>query len=491
MTDRTLGFDLAHAITWLGDNQWTCPKGLNPLLNLTDYYNLRLKNDAPIVLALRSWPDQAIINYYRREGLSPAAQEHLADLLRTAENHNITSHVLSFLRQTGCDSPAIREPLTQIALDNNRQPRLRIDATERLASVEPATDTFLILAANEEPTIRDHAFRHLVKQQHRETIQRALATLTDDALRAGEVQIPDSTPLDWIASISAAFAINNLRTLRNRTLNLNLWRVTTLVTSTIAKINKTQGATISRQQLAQTPPTWQQRYRQEAENLERAARIEAVQQTPFDQVIRKLKGATSMIRIKVWCEGPTDRPIFGALFTELGEPEIAETLDSVGGWPHLIAKKEPERWYDGCRQAVIIMDGDVGRKLRKDNRPLTEPAKQLEKRFANHPITLHVLQRYGIENYLPQQACETVLGRDLTLYFPIPHYRKIEEHFCETQPFWRRWLNRLRWQKQPSFYHKNLNEKVAKHLAMADIQGTDLAAILADIKQRAQESRQF
>jgi hypothetical protein len=126
-----------------------------------------------------------------------------------------------------------------------------------------------------------------------------------------------------------------------------------------------------------------------------------------------------MIRIKVWCEGSTDRPIFRKLFTEIGETEIAETLDFVGGWANLLSEQEPGRWLDGCRQAIIIMDGDEGRKLKKPKRPLTQPAKDLQHRFANHPLKLKVLERYGIENYLPQHAYERVLGRNLSTYFPI------------------------------------------------------------------------
>jgi hypothetical protein len=490
VTDELVSLDLARSITWHTENTWTQPRGLNPLLDMTDYYNLAIANDVPVVLALRAWPHKAISNYYRRVGLTTAAQEQLEELLRQAEN-NITSHAISFLRDTGYDTPAIRELLKHIALDTAKPPQLRIDATERLTSLEQATDTLLTLMRDQVTAIRDHAFRHLVKAQHQATIRQALATLTDDALRAGEVQIPNSTPLDWIGNITATFAINDLRTLRQRTLRLTLWRVTTLVTATMATIDKTIAARTITQQLPHTPPAWQLHFVQEADKLERAARLEAVQQTPFDTIIRKLKGATSMISVKVWCEGPTDRPVLRKLFREIGENDIAATMDFVGGWASLLSEHEPEHWLDGCRQAVIIMDGDVGRKLKKKNRPLTDQARQLNNRFANHPITLHVLERYGIENYLPQHAYETILGRDLSTYFPIPHDKKIEEHFREPQPCWRRCLNWVRRRKQPSFYQKHLNEQAAKHLAMADVEGTDLAAILNNVKQRAEDARQF
>ncbi len=491
ITDTLVGFDLAHSITWQNENRWTHPRGLNPLLHLADYYHLHLTDDVPLVLALRSWADEAISNYYQREGFTPAAQEQLTELLRAGENQNIKSHVLTFLRQTGHDTPAIRELLTQIALDTTQPPQLRIDATERLATLAPATETLLTLATDQELAIRDHAFRHLVKQQHQGTIRRALATLTDDALRAGEVPIPNTSPLYWIAKITAGFAIDDLRDLRVRTLALELWRVTTMVTSTIANIDKTRAVAIIRQQLPRTPQAWQQHYAQEADKLARAARIDAVQQTPFDAIIRKLKGATSMIRIKVWCEGSTDRPVFRQLFTELGESDIAETMGLIGGWPNLLVETQPERWLDGCRQAVIIMDGDNGRKLTSKNQPLTDVAKQIDRRFANHPFKLCVLRRYGIENYFPRHACEAVLQNDLTRYFPIPPHKKIEAHFVEPQPCWQRVLNRVRGRKQPSFYRKGLNEQVAKHLTMNDVQGTDLTDILAEIKQRAEEARQY
>jgi hypothetical protein len=80
--------DLANSIRWTSENQWTHPNWLNPLLDLTDYYNLQLANDTTIVLSLRSWPDQAISNYYRKHGLSGPAQDILANLLGTPEHES-------------------------------------------------------------------------------------------------------------------------------------------------------------------------------------------------------------------------------------------------------------------------------------------------------------------------------------------------------------------------------------------------------------------
>ncbi len=490
INDTLVTFDLAHSVTWQTENSWTHPRGLQQLLQLTQTYALRLTNDVPIVLALRSWPENTIIGYYRREGLSAAALDQITNLLLNGENDNITRHALTFLRETNISTPPIDDAVTRIALDPARTLGLRTEAVERLAAQPAATQAMNTLANDNDPAMAEKAFRHLIKLQDRATISGALATLTDEQLRSGESPVPDSSTLDWIGDIAAPFAVDNLKRLRERTLRLNLWRASSIITGTLTKIDKPRAASIMREQLPYTPEGWQAHLREEAAGLERAARVESAQHAPFDYVIRKLKGATSMIRIKVWCEGSTDRPIFRKLFNEVGETEIAETLDFVGGWPNLLSEHEPQRWLDGCRQAIIIMDGDEGRKLKKNNRPLSQQAKDLQRRFANHPVRLEVLERYGIENYLPQHAYETVLGRNLSGYFPLPD-KKIEEHFREPQPLLQRIINTLRKRTTPSFYQKRLNEQVATHLTAADIDGTDLARIINDIHAAAETARQY
>jgi hypothetical protein len=177
------------------------------------------------------------------------------------------------------------------------------------------------------------------------------------------------------------------------------------------------------------------------------------------------------------------------LFNDVGETEIAATMDFVGGWPNLASEREPERWLDGCREAVIIMDGDVGRKLTKRSEPLTDLAKEIDRRFDGHALRLRVLRRYGIENYFPLRAYETVLQRDLRKYAPIPTDKAIEKHFVEPQTWWQKWMNRLRKKPAASFYRKQQNADVATLLTFADIEGTDLAEILREIHQQAEDAR--
>jgi len=487
VTNTLVEFDLAHSITWESPNQWRHPRGLEPLLNVADVYQLRLTDDVPVVLALRSWPYPAIANYYRRYGLSHAAAEQLARLLDPAENDNVASHVFGFLRTTGHDDPGVRAKLARVALDTTRTPQVRLGAMGCLARNDTAT--LLILATDQDESLRGQAVRHLIEQQHQPTIHNALTIITDAVLQGAEVPFPNDSPLDWIGNITQPFAIEDLRRLRRRTLGLTLWRVTSLVTSTLAEINKMRAAAIIRDQLADTPEAWRQHFTQEADKLQRAARIEAAQATPFDEIIRRLKGATSMILLKVWCEGPTDRPVFAKLFTELGEQEIADTLDFVAGWPTALSEHQPDRWLDGCRQAIMILDGDRGRKRTKPEE-LSDDAKKLQRRFAKYPLQLKILRRYGIENYFPRHAIETVLGRQLPdAYFPIPFDVGIEDHFREPQAWWQRLRNFLCRRKPRGYYGKHLNERTAQHVTLADIAGTDLATILNEIKQAADALR--
>ena len=146
----------------------------------------------------------------------------------------------------------------------------------------------------------------------------------------------------------------------------------------------------------------------------------------------------------------------------------------MGGWPNLLSKADPERWLDGCQEAVIVMDGDMGRHLRKSKKPLTQEARKAKRMLRGYPIRLHVLKRYGIENYFSQRACEKLLQRDLNAYFPIPDHVSIRKHFCEPPSC-----------QSGSFYHKGLNDQIAQFLQLEDIANTDLGLILDSIKEQA------
>lgn len=482
--------DLATRITWISDNQLTLPNWLQPLLKLTDYYTLQLPNDVPLVLALRAWPESAVSHYAQIHGLSPAAQTALVNLLDDA-NDNITGNALSFLRDAEINDPQITESVQNVVTATQRDPHVRNAAIDLLPIADDTNALLAPLAQDTSELVSAHTFRILIKAQHRPTISKALGNLKDADLKAAEKPIPESTDIDWIGDIRTAEVHDELRKLRLRTLGLQLWRCTNLCTAAIANYDQQLAAKTIRNQLPNTPPDWREFYQQEATKLERTARINVAQTTSFDDVIKKLKGATSMISVKVWCEGLTDRPIFRRFLRDIGEDELANAIAPIDGWGKLQAEKEPWHYLDGCKEAIIVMDGDNGRHLHKRKKPYTTEAKEIFKRFEGYRITLYVLERYGIENYFTQAACEAVLHRDLTAYFPMPEHAKAQEHFSDPKPYWPRWINQFRRRQPVPFYRKGLNEEIAKHLSLADIAGTDLEAVIKAIKQQAEEARQY
>jgi len=345
-------------------------------------------------------------------------------------------------------------------------------------------------------TVRSTAFEGLISRQHRPTIERSVARLLNDEqeLRRGEVPMPNQTPLDWIAKIRADFALPRLIELRERALRLELSTVTQLLSNTIGTINRPELVRVIRQQLNVTPPNWHRWQLSQAVEQERTAAIEEGQHTPFDEVIKKLKGATSLNRLKVMCEGSTDIPVFDELVSQAGEvPEIV--FGDVGGWSGL-RNKDPDFLLLGSKAVIVVMDGDEGRRLSSPDQPLTDAAQEEQKRLANHGIEVHVLRRYGIENYFPQAAVERVLGMDLSGYFPVPEHIPFTEHLSQDKKgLWyrfRRWaaskLDLKMPQPRQPLYSKSRNRDVANFIALnTDLRGTDLFELINLIANRARD----
>lgn len=309
--------------------------------------------------------------------------------------------------------------------------------------------------------------------------------------------MPNQTPLDWIAKIRADFALPRLIELRERALHLELSSVTQLLSNTIGKINRRELVRVIRRQMNSTPANWHRWQQSQAIEQERTAVIEEAQQTPFDEVVKKLKGATSLNRLLVLCEGPTDIPVFQELVGQVGEvPEII--FDHVGGWSGL-RQKDPNVLLLVSKAVIVVMDGDEGRKLSKRNRPLTDMAREQQKRLARCGIDVRVLQRYGIENYFPQGVIERVIGMDLSAFFPVPEDTPFTEHLSlDNKGLWyrfRQWVAQKLDLKMPPpqrpLYSKSQNQAVAKLMALnADLAGTDLCEIVSSIARRARDLRE-
>jgi hypothetical protein len=497
ISEELLRFDLEKNITHSGTS-WTSPTWLHPLLEIVGHYSLQLPDDSTLVLALLAWPENSITEYYQKHGFTEKARGVLKQILARGTNHpHVITNFLAFLESAKYPCDELLPELKRIATDSGLESYMRTRAVGLIGTVgDPKGLLEELRATTGDSGVARTSFLLLVERQDRATIERALSTLAADdaALIAGENSSGDISPSDWIGTIRESFAWKKLVDIRAKSLALELPNLAQMTTDALKRIDPNQLPQVIRDQLSKAPASWRRRQQMLAVEYEREARLMRARSTPFEVVIAKLKGSTSMITLKVWCEGVTDRPIFRALFQELGEERIADTLDFVGGWPQLIAEREPERWLDGCRRAVIIMDADNGRNLTKPKRPETNMAKEIRRRFAAFPIDLNVLQRYGIENYFPQTACEKVLGRDLSSYFPIPETTPIEDHFIERSRFRNRvkiWLQKMLRRKigksQNQFFFKNRhNGQIAQHLTLADIAGSDLEEIVTAISKEAQ-----
>lgn len=484
---------LEHSVIWHGDTL-TLPAALPLILKLIHRYELTIDPDTPLIYATASWDEKAVADYAVRVGLSPAARHLVETMLAHPQSQRALAGVIGFVRDSGLWSDAIQTALVQTVRDPVEM-YCQIDALHLL--VQHGAESALLeeVATNATSAeLRETAFRFLVERQHRATIERALSRLLENEplLRDGETGHPLETPLAWIAKIRSDFAIPKLTELRGKTLDFELPRVCGLVTETLAHINRAEAARIIANQIRRAPAAWQQAQKFIATEQERTAKIERIQNTPFEIILSKLKGATSIQRLKVWCEGSTDVPVFQALLAQI--PDVPEVLfDFVGGWPNLVAK-DPHSFEHGCKEALIVMDGDQGRRLARSARPLTQLARDQLRRLVGLPVELHVLQRYGIENYFPQTAFETVVRRDLTPFFPIPHHVAVTEYLKDGAPLWwqriRRFLiSRLHLKLKltgQSLYAKTANQRIAQLVVLdRDLSGTDLAAIVRLIAERA------
>jgi hypothetical protein len=496
---RQLGrLDLEHTVEWRDNSLWQ-PQVLPLLLEIVERYELHIDPDEPLVFAAMSMDRNIAANHYRRFGFTDHAKQTLERLLGRAPSNQALNELIRFVENAGIWSDGIAEAMRAVVRDPANKDKEYVQVTALNLLMQHSVDDDFVSQVYRDGTstsLRSAAFEGLISRQHRPTIERSLGRLLNDELelRRGEVPMPNQTPLDWIAKIRADFALPKLIELRAQALRLQLATVTQLLSNTIGAINRRELVRVIRQQLDVTPPNWHRWQMSQAIEQERTATIEEAQRTPFDSVIKKLKGATSLNRLKVFCEGANDIPVFDELVAQAGEaPEII--FGDVGGWPGL-RNKDPEFLLLGSRAVIVIMDGDQGRELSKQDRPLTDVAQEQENRLARHGIDLYILRRYGIENYLPRQAVERVLGVDLSAYFPVPDHVPFTEQLSEDNKGLRyrlrRWMALKLDLKMPQprrpLYSKAQNRDVAKLINLeADLAGTDLFQIVQSIVQRARE----
>lgn len=469
--------DLGHSIAWKGETLWM-PNILGLLLQLVDRYALPVTPDELMIFPAMGVNYKVALTYYQRFGLSGRATRTLERLLTSPPSERALEGLVGLVRDSGFSTDATIAVLRTIAADSARGSRLRAEVVGFLAQRGVPNGFFVDLRADSQPEIAGRALEVLAERGDRKTIERELARLlgSDAALLAGEGAVPGSSPLSWIAKVRADFAWKKLKALRERALRLQLRRVTNLLTDCLAQISYARTAQLIVRQLDSTPLAWRREMQRLVIDYELAARLDQAQRTPFEVVLQKLRRSTSASKLLVALEGPTDVPVFEALIAQV--PGVTEiSFDFVGGWSALV-RKDPTSFLRGAKCAIVVMDGDNGRRLNESGRPLTQLAMAQAKRLTEVGVELRVLERFGIENYFPRRALEAVLQRNLSSYFPLPHDVPIRDHLSEGGD---EGLRR-------TFYSKDHNVQVAANLELErDLAGTDLHFIVHNIAQKAVE----
>lgn len=474
---RLLVLDLSRTIFYGEHGSWHQPPELQTLLRVVDHYELRMDRDETLVLTMKAWPGATITNHYKRFGFSTEAADLFLEFVRGShERRTPHENVLAFLEATDFTWLTFTDDLLRFVRDPESG-HLGARALTVLVKRGVSTNILIECVRSDNESIRDIAFGELVKRQHRPTISRALAELMDsaDSLRDANVGPPLDGPAAWIEGINSEWAWDDLAKLRRLALRNALVYVCDMVTTKLRKLDVARLAKTVRAQLVDAPETWRARQSAFALECERDGLILAAQSLPFDRVLTLLKRSTSLISLKVYVEGSTDAPFYARFLKEIGEPDLAERIDVVGGWPNLL-NRPVDRWLDGCREAVIVMDGDKGREYGKPKLRYSSDARLAFRKFKHHPIHLFVLERYGVENYFTQAAVEGVTSLNLAGKWPLPIDKAVKDYLTDSSG--------------GSFYSKGRNADVASRMSISDIESTDLGRILRRIAELASRMRQ-
>ncbi len=305
-----------------------------------------------------------------------------------------------------------------------------------------------------------------MRRQHRPTIERRLSQLLNDPnlLASGEVDFPDTSPLDWIGNIRLPEVWKKLQKLRAIALQLGHSRLVGALTGAMAKIDEARLAASMAGQVAQAPKAWQPWQQTRVLESRQRARLAQAQSTEFRMVVAQLQKRSTTKLLKIWCEGVTDLPALRSFVKkQIGERDDV-VFQPIGGWGELSNPNWPlERLWDGCLDVLVIADGDNGRDWSHPDRPLSDAGKALMKRLEAVGITGFVLKRYGLENYFSKRAVEAVLGSAVAHSFPL----------ADDAPA-----------HGITGYSKDSNGGIGERMSHDDLKGTDLYDVLAELERR-------
>jgi hypothetical protein len=454
-------------IEWAGDNSCSIPWLLAGLLILIHRYRLRLANDVPLIRSLNGLRGEAAELHVRQYGLTQAGRLELEKMIAdTALNASALDTVLHFVRATQLWTNGIAAALCDRALS----PDLRVQGAALFTLFEFRQSTGILadLASQKVTRMPDSLFNELVKRQHRPTIERRLPQLigTPSLLAAGEVDYPNTSPLDWIGEIREPEVWNKLQKIRGLALDNGYFRVVGTATAAMAAIDEERLIGNMAIQLRRAPKAWRPWQQTGILESRQRVRLALARTTSFKKVVSKLQMKSTQKRLKIWCEGVTDLPALrGFIERTIGERDDV-VIQPIGGWSELGNPDFPlERLWDGCLDILLIADGDNGRDWSRPERPLSPVGAALIKRLEALGVTGFVLQRYGLENYFSKAAVQAVLGPAVAQHFPLADDAKGAD--------------------VPG-YSKGRNGEIAAAMTLDDLRGSDLHFILQEIKQRVE-----
>lgn len=453
--------DLRTRIRWHSETELTQPRVLPLLLALVDRYELRLADDEPMALALLS-ETHATRRYYEAFAFSDRAVAAIEELLEAERTPNPgLDHIFRFVRDVGLRTPRIMAVVKRIAMDAERPSRIR-DGAVRILGDARDVDALLRVAPALPPDLGRLAEDLLIGAQHRGTIERRLRQLLGDpaALASGEMETHFNNPLAWVAKIREPAVWAILVRLRRLALQRELHRVASLLANTLAEIDMMRAAHVIDRQIPNAPISWRPALRRQALEMTRDATIRAAQGMAFEGVLRRLENATTVNRFKIWVEGPTDCPSVGELVHRVpGAENLNIVVQSLGGWGTMLSPQwTPAHLGDGCHDFVILLDGDRAYDYERLGLVLRDDARALLTRLRRDGIEVTVLERYGLENYFPRHAFETVMDRGVGEHCPLDPRRPVSD--------------------QIRGYDKNMNVDLARVTTLADFADTDLGAFL-------------
>lgn len=488
LSARLTALNLTTRIVWEG-NSVTFPSELNLLLDVIAFYDLTLADARPLVWALILGCNDAVVRYFRKHPMFAETWEALFDLLGHPPAPPAREHVVEFIARLQEFPGRIREELTRLAESPTDHGHVQADACALVAGGN--SDAWLLERVAHGTTlgVRNAAETELIRRQHEPTIMAKLdAAIRNPADLGTDNYFPPTDASEWLSKVIAPFAWTKLVVLRERGLQLELHGVVVQCTEQLLKIDRAEAIAVLKHQVKSAPASWRIRQRAIILEQEQQLAIETARSSPFESVLSKLKFNTSSTRVKVWCEGINDEEVFRTLIERMADTPIDVAVENVHGWPGLQQEQDPNVWLAQCNEAVIIMDGDNGRQLKKKDRPWTKLARTQQAKLRGFPITFIVLEKYGIENYFTQAAIEAVIGQDLSRFFPIPDDVPIRTHLASAKQTisWKirnavAKLFKLEAPPLPSFYPKGKNREVARYLQPDDLKGTDFYDALTTI----------